>query len=179
MPFVFGNASMSWIAYVSRVSSWNTLGSRAAFVSRNAPPCQPWPVSWKSPWSPVIVMLLSRFTTWWQLQLPPTKKRNPQLLKGWGWWWHHDHSTSAAISKENPSIVRTPPQCSNIIGGSTSTCGGGDFKISKIGLHMVLNIEGVFFNWPPPEFAKCWPVSNWFQKNVRVPDWPPLWSENG
>ena len=37
------------------------------------------------------------------------------------------------------------------------------------------NIQGVFFNWPPPEFAKCWPVSNWFQKNVRVPDWPPLW----
>ena len=37
------------------------------------------------------------------------------------------------------------------------------------------NIQGVFFTWPPPEFAKCWPVSNWFQKNVRVPDWPPLW----
>ena len=36
-----------------------------------------------------------------------------------------------------------------------------------------------FFNWASPEFAKCWPVSNWFQKNVRVPDWPPLWSENG
>ena len=41
-----------------------------------------------------------------------------------------------------------------------------------------LLIQGVFFNWAPPEFAKCWPVSNWFQKNVRVPDWPPLWSEN-
>ena len=40
------------------------------------------------------------------------------------------------------------------------------------------HIQGVFFNWPPPEFAKCWLVSNWFQKNVRVPDWPPLWSEN-
>ena len=42
-------------------------------------------------------------------------------------------------------------------------------------------LQGVFFNCPPPpEFAKCWPVSNWFQKNVRVPDWPPLWlwSEN-
>ena len=37
---------------------------------------------------------------------------------------------------------------------------------------------GCFFNWPHPEFAKCWPVSNWFQKNVKVPDWPPLWSEN-
>ena len=21
-------------------------------------------------------------------------------------------------------------------------------------------IQGDFFNWPPPEFAKCWPVSN-------------------
>ena len=21
-------------------------------------------------------------------------------------------------------------------------------------------IQGVFFNWPHPEFAKCWPVSN-------------------
>ena len=20
--------------------------------------------------------------------------------------------------------------------------------------------KGDFFNWPPPEFAKCWPVSN-------------------
>ena len=35
------------------------------------------------------------------------------------------------------------------------------------------NIQGGFFNWPPLEFAKCWPVSNRFQKNVRVPDWPP------
>ena len=31
-----------------------------------------------------------------------------------------------------------------------------------------------FFNWASPEFAKCLPVSNWFKKNVRVPDWPPL-----
>ena len=22
------------------------------------------------------------------------------------------------------------------------------------------HIQGVFFNWPPDEFAKCWPVSN-------------------
>ena len=21
-------------------------------------------------------------------------------------------------------------------------------------------LQGVFFNWPSPEFAKCWPVSN-------------------
>ena len=36
----------------------------------------------------------------------------------------------------------------------------------------------VFFNWASPEFAKCWPVSNWFQKNIRVPDWPPIGIEN-
>ena len=42
----------------------------------------------------------------------------------------------------------------------------------------LLFFTGCFFNWPPPpEFAKCWPVSNWFQKNVRVPDWPPLMME--
>ena len=35
-------------------------------------------------------------------------------------------------------------------------------------------IQGGFFNWPSPEFAKCGPVSNWFKKNRRVPDWPPL-----
>ena len=35
-------------------------------------------------------------------------------------------------------------------------------------------IQGVFFNWTPPEFAKCRPVSNQFEKNVRVQDWPPL-----
>ena len=34
-------------------------------------------------------------------------------------------------------------------------------------------IQGDFFNWPPPEFAKCWPVRNQFRKNLRVPDWPP------
>ena len=27
-------------------------------------------------------------------------------------------------------------------------------------LHQVHYIQGDFFNWPPPEFAKCWPVSN-------------------
>ena len=25
-------------------------------------------------------------------------------------------------------------------------------------------VQGVFFNWPSPEFAKCWPVSDQFQK---------------
>ena len=35
----------------------------------------------------------------------------------------------------------------------------------------------VFFLTGPPEFAKCWPVRNRFQKNVRVPDWPPLMIE--
>ena len=29
-------------------------------------------------------------------------------------------------------------------------------------------IQGGFFNWPSPEFAKCWPVSNW----------PPIGIEN-
>ena len=33
--------------------------------------------------------------------------------------------------------------------------------------------QGVFSNWAYPEFAKCRPVSNRFQKNDRVPDWPP------
>ena len=33
---------------------------------------------------------------------------------------------------------------------------------------------GWIFKWASPEFAKCWPVSSWFQKNVRVPDWPPF-----
>ena len=41
----------------------------------------------------------------------------------------------------------------------------------------VLVLQGVFFKWASPEFAKCWPVSNRFQKNVRVPDWPPLMIE--
>ena len=27
-------------------------------------------------------------------------------------------------------------------------------------------------------FAKCWPVSDWFQKNVEVPDGPPLGIKN-
>ena len=35
------------------------------------------------------------------------------------------------------------------------------------------HVQGVFFNWAHPEFAKCRPVSNRFQKNDRVPDWPP------
>ena len=35
------------------------------------------------------------------------------------------------------------------------------------------NIQGVFLTIPPPELAKCWPVSKRFQKIVRVPDWPP------
>ena len=35
-------------------------------------------------------------------------------------------------------------------------------------------LQSVFFNWASPEFAKCWPANNQFQKNVRVPDWPPL-----
>ena len=36
-------------------------------------------------------------------------------------------------------------------------------------------IYRVFFLTQPP--LKCWPVSNRFQKHVRVPDWPPLMIE--
>ena len=40
----------------------------------------------------------------------------------------------------------------------------------ELGNHSVLDllllpvemVQGGFFNWPPPEFAKCWPVSNRF-----------------
>ena len=39
-------------------------------------------------------------------------------------------------------------------------------------------LQGDFFNWASPEFAKCWPVSNWFQKNIRVRYWPPIGIEN-
>ena len=28
-------------------------------------------------------------------------------------------------------------------------------------------LQGVFFNWASPEFAKCWLVSNWFKKKKR------------
>ena len=38
----------------------------------------------------------------------------------------------------------------------------------------LLFLYRVFFYRASPEFAKCWTVSNRFQKNVRVPDWPPL-----
>ena len=34
------------------------------------------------------------------------------------------------------------------------------------------HLQGDFLTPPPPEFAKCWPVRNWFQKMLRVPDWP-------
>ena len=56
---------------------------------------------------------------------------------------------------------------SNVISGCQ------DIKSAQIANNDQAKIQGGFFNWPSPEFAKCWPVSNWFQKNVRVPDWPP------
>ena len=31
-----------------------------------------------------------------------------------------------------------------------------------------------FFTGPPPEFAKCRPVSNQFEKTLKVQDWPSL-----
>ena len=33
---------------------------------------------------------------------------------------------------------------------------------------------GCFFNWASPEFAKCWPVSNWFKKKRQSPWLAPL-----
>ena len=32
---------------------------------------------------------------------------------------------------------------------------------------IVWMIQGDFFNWPPLEFAKCWPGSNRFRKNAK------------
>ena len=51
------------------------------------------------------------------------------------------------------------------------------FNLALSNINIII-IQGVFFNWAHPKFAKCRPVSNRFQKNDRVPDWPPLWSEN-
>ena len=46
-------------------------------------------------------------------------------------------------------------------------------KTSTTFLFLIDRYRVIFFNWASPEFAKCWPVSNRFQKDVRVPDWPP------
>ena len=35
------------------------------------------------------------------------------------------------------------------------------------------NIQGVFFNSPPPKISKCRPVTKFFQKKLEYPDWPP------
>ena len=32
--------------------------------------------------------------------------------------------------------------------------------------HSSCYLQGVFFNWASPEFAKCWPVSNRFKKKT-------------
>ena len=42
--------------------------------------------------------------------------------------------------------------------------GGGEIKKVVLGLP---NEEG------PPDFAKCWPVSNWFQKTLESQTAPP------
>ena len=50
------------------------------------------------------------------------------------------------------------------------------FNKQEMGINDIseFDIQGDFLTAPlPPEFAKSWLVSNWFQKNVRVPDWPP------
>ena len=33
---------------------------------------------------------------------------------------------------------------------------------------IIISYRVVFFNWPPPEFAKCWPVSNRFRKESQT-----------
>ena len=35
-------------------------------------------------------------------------------------------------------------------------------------------IQGDFFNWDSPEFAKCWSVSNWFKKTLESHTGPPM-----
>ena len=32
--------------------------------------------------------------------------------------------------------------------------------LALLDCNCILNIQGGFFNWASPEFAKCWPVSN-------------------
>ena len=32
--------------------------------------------------------------------------------------------------------------------------------VIKMQVNPSVILQGDFFNWPPPEFAKCWPVSN-------------------
>ena len=42
-----------------------------------------------------------------------------------------------------------------------SILGNGEQKVDGwMGWDWMIIIQGVFFNWPPLEFAKCWPVSN-------------------
>ena len=33
--------------------------------------------------------------------------------------------------------------------------------------YTAVKLQGVFFNWASPEFAKCWPVSNQFQNIAK------------
>ena len=37
-------------------------------------------------------------------------------------------------------------------------------SINQQMIHQIVNVQGIFFKSTPPEFAKCWPVSNRFQK---------------
>ena len=44
--------------------------------------------------------------------------------------------------------------------------------VPEILYYKIPNIQGDFFNWSYPDFAKCRPVNNHFQKFGRVQDWP-------
>ena len=43
--------------------------------------------------------------------------------------------------------------------------------ITQVCICQSIFIQGDFFNWASPEYDKCWPESDWFQK--KIPDWPP------
>ena len=95
---------------------------------------------------------------------------------------------TVSTDREHPKRPSLLFICHCIIGGTMcAMCinnlaqGGGSCKKTRIpsGILFVevpkkrFFLQGVFFNWAYPEFAKCRPVSNRFQKNDRVPDWPP------
>ena len=89
-------------------------------------------------------------------QEPPTWASQPSETRDQRTWWS---STSSSGTWTRTRTTRRTVRTQRL---SIPAPTGGD------------KIQGVFFNWASPEFAKCWPVSNWFKKNVRVSDWPPL-----
>ena len=79
--------------------------------------------------------------------------------------WHHGKIVK--IGKLSNSIfrnIKSPPDVQNC----------QNYCLSDTFLNILLyRYTGWFFNWPPPEFAKCWPVSNWFQKTLESQTGPP------